>query len=141
MKICLQSNDSIMDPTTEMKLLPVIGTFLKLNEFCIYLFIFHDLYNHNKYLAINSVISSDVFNNRQKHNSLTLSCQVGCFIVEGLFTFHLLVANVLGPKFSSKEISFSLRVPQFAIQTLLQISTSKEIRENLFFARFYRNFN
>ena len=136
LNLVFQLNESIKDATIIMKLLPIVGTFLQVNEFLCYLFIYYDIYKHNKNMAINSVISSDVFNNRQKHNSQTLNCQVACFIVEGLFTFHLLIVNVLGTNFSSKEISLCFRVSQFAIITLLQISTSKDIIENSLFANF-----
>jgi hypothetical protein len=125
----LKDSEYSEPPTQVMKLTPMIGGFIQLNELILYLIIYKDLYKHDKTLALNSVISIDVYKSRQKHNSFTLTCQVACFAMEALFIFHLLVLNSLGEGFASKEISFALRVPQFAIQTILQILTSREICE------------
>ncbi len=56
---------------------------------------------------------------------------MACFAIDGIFILHLLVLNAYGKNFSSKELSFSMRVPQFALQTMLQILTFTEIREKL----------
>jgi hypothetical protein len=117
-----------------MKLTPIIGTLLQMNEFFCYLFIYYDIYKHDHNMVRNSIITVDVFNKRKKRNSFALSGQVICFGLEILFNFHLMVFNAVGADYLSKEISFSLRVLQFAIQTLLQISLSKEIRENFYFS-------
>jgi hypothetical protein len=105
-----------------------------MNEFFCYLFIYYDIYKHDHNMVRNSIITVDVFNKRKKRNSFALSGQVICFGLEILFNFHLMVFNAVGADYLSKEISFSLRVLQFAIQTLLQISLSKEIRENFYFS-------
>jgi hypothetical protein len=117
-----------------MRLAPIIGTLIQINEFFCYLFIYYDIYKHDHYMVRNSIITLDVFNKRKKRNSFALSGQVICFGLEILFNFHLMVFNAVGADYLSKEISFSLRVLQFAIQTLLQISLSKEIRENFYFS-------
>ena len=114
-----------------MQLTPVVGTFLQMTEFTCYIIIYIYIYKHDHSMATNSVISFDIFKSRQKRNSFTLSCQVACFLMEELFLGHLLILNAFGYGFSSKEISFSLRVPQFALQTVLQILTSRDIREKL----------
>jgi hypothetical protein len=114
-----------------MKLTPIVGGILQLNELIIYIIIYMDLYKHDRSLASKSVISIDAYKSRQKHNSFTLACQMACFAIDGIFILHLLVLNAYGKNFSSKELSFSMRVPQFALQTMLQILTFTEIREKL----------
>ena len=114
-----------------MQLAPIIGSLLQMTEFTCYLIIYIYLYKHDHNMAQNSVISFDIYKSRQKRNSFTLSCQVACFLMEGLFLFHLLFLNAFGYGFSSKETSFALRVPQFALQTILQILTSRDIRAKL----------
>jgi hypothetical protein len=114
-----------------MQIAPVIGTFLQMTEFSCYLIIYIYIYKHDHTMAKNSVITFDMHISRQKRNSFTLSGQVACFLMEELFLGHLLVLNAFGYGFSSKEISFALRVPQFALQTVLQISTSRDIREKM----------
>ena len=121
-----------------MKLTPILGSLLQMSEFACYLIIYYDIYKHDKNMFRNSIITSDVYNKRTKRNSFALSCQVICFSVEILFNFHLLIFNAFQNDYLSKEISFSLRVVQFAIQTFLQISTSKEIRESFISSYFKR---
>jgi hypothetical protein len=115
-----------------MKISPILGTLLQMNEFCCYLVIYYFIYKHDNNMVRNSIISSDVFNKRKQRNSFALSGQVICFGLEILFNFHLMVFNAVGADYLSKEISFSLRVLQFAILTLLQVMLSKEIRENFY---------
>lgn len=114
-----------------MQLAPIIGSLLQFTEFTCYIIIYIYLYKHDHNMAQNSVISFDIYKSRQKRNLFSLSGQGVCFLMEGLFLFHLLILNVVKVGFSSKEISFALRVPQFALQTILQISTSRDIREKL----------
>ncbi len=127
----LQDFDQIEEITIIMQLTPVLGSFLQITEFICYLTIYIYIYKHNHSMAKNSVISFDIYKSRQKRNTFTLSGQVACFLMEELFLVHLLVLNAFGYGFSSKEISFAMRVPQFALQTILQISTSRDIRVKL----------
>jgi hypothetical protein len=115
-----------------MKISPILGTLLQVNEFFSYLVIYYFIYKHDNNMVRNSIITSDVFNKRKQRNSFALSGQVICFGLEILFNFHLMVFNAVGADYLSKEISFSLRVLQFAILTLLQIMLSKEIREHFY---------
>jgi hypothetical protein len=115
-----------------MKISPILGTLLQMNEFFCYLVIYYVIYKHDHNMVRNSIISSDIFNKRKQCNSFALSGQVICFGLEILFNFHLMVFNAVGADYLSKEISFSLRVLQFAILTLLKVMLSKEIRENFY---------
>jgi hypothetical protein len=120
--------------TMYMKISPILGTLLQMNNFFCYLVIYYVIYKHDNNMVRNSIITSDVFNKRKQRNSFALSGQVICFGLEILFNFHLMVFNAVGADYLSKEISFSLRVLQFAILTLLQVMLSKEIRENFYFS-------
>ena len=110
----------------------MLGSLCQVNEFLCYALIYYDIIKHDISMARNSIISMDVYRSRKHRNFYALSCQVTCFVVEALFVLHLVFLNAAYIEFSSKEISFSLRVPQFAIQTMLQILTTQETRENLF---------
>ena len=115
-----------------MKLIPIIGSLCQVNEFLCYALIYFDVMKHNMSMARNSIISMEVYRSRKHRHFFTLSCQVTCFVVDALFILHIVFLHVAYNEFSSKEISFSLRVPQFAIQTMLQILTTQEIRVNFF---------
>ena len=117
-----------------MKLIPILGSLCQLNEFLCYALIYYDIIKHDISMARNSVISMEVYRSRKHRHFYTLSCQVTCFVVEALFVSHLVFLNAAYNKFSTKEISFSLRVPQFAIHTMLQILTTQEEREIFFSA-------
>jgi hypothetical protein len=49
------------------------------------------------------------------------------FLFELLFIVQILITNIGISGGASKEINFALRIPQFAVQTTLQIITSKDL--------------
>ncbi len=125
-----------------MKIVPLIGTVIQFTEVLFYILIYADISGHDKTMLNSSIISRDVYNKRQSKNSFTLKSQIVCFIAESLFTFHVIFLNALGTQLSMKEISFILRVPQFAFLTAVKISTSNEILQTIFhgLSRFKVNF-
>jgi hypothetical protein len=125
-------NEKIPEVSDAMKIAPIVGTIIHLTEILFYILIHADISGHDKTMLNSSVISREVYNKRQSKNSFTLTSQIVCFIADSLFTFHLIFLYALGTKLSMKEISFILRVPQFAFLTTVKIATSNEMRQTIF---------
>jgi len=125
-------DEKIPEVSDAMKIAPIVGTIIHLTEILFYILIHADISGHDKTMLNSSVISREVYNKRQSKNSFTLTSQIVCFIADSLFTFHLIFLHALGTKLSMKEISFILRVPQFAFVTVVKICTSNEIQQTIF---------
>lgn len=121
--------------------MPQIGAFTQLLEIVLYIIIYKDIFNHDKYMFNASIITKDNYNKRKKKNSFTLTAQVLCFVGEALFTFSLVFLNATSTNPSSKEFTVIFRVQQFAFLMLIKAGCTQEVRQSLvpkFVERFVR---
>ena len=125
-------NESVPETTIGMKVVPVVGIAFRVTEVLLYASIYIKIANHNKTMMSSLVISQDVYNQRQNKNSFTLTSQVVFFRAESLFLLHLVALNFLDLASEvSKEISFILRVAQFAFLSFLKVMATKDLRQTI----------
>ena len=125
-------NESVPETTIGMKVVPVVGIAFRVTEVLLYASIYIKIANHNKTMMSSLVISQDVYNQRQNKNSFTLTSQVVFFCAESLFLLHLVALNFLDLASEvSKEISFILRVTQFAFLSFLKVMATKDLRQTI----------
>jgi hypothetical protein len=59
-----------------MKILPLIGVLLQINELTCYIIIYAEILKHNKEMLGKSVISTDIYLKRKQRNTFTLAGQL-----------------------------------------------------------------
>ena len=111
-----------------------------LSEMSFYVVIYRFIFNHNRTMLTTSIISVETFKHRQRLSVFSVTVHFYCFIVKIIFMTVVNLALMLRGKYSTiqvLEMANCLRIIQFAILSVVQVSSTNEMRRE-FMEKFTR---
>ena len=130
----LYNNLNPVIDTLGMKLHPVVlGIFLILELSC-YISLYHYLYNHDRSMANQHIISQDVYKSRTRVHFISLYAQVLGFFTEIVYFLIAAIVKFVGHKLSIRNIldySNSLKMVEYFVTSTINIFATPDLRKAL----------
>ena len=105
-------------------------TFMMVELTC-YAVIYTYLYMHDTLMFKHTVISIDLYKNRQKRNIVSIAGQFYSFLAELIYIMAITISINFVENYDSvilKEISFVVKIGEFGIFSTIQVLSSTELR-------------
>ena len=93
-------------------------------ELTCYAVIYTYLYMHDTLMFKHTVISIDLYKNRQKRNIMSIAGQFYCFLAELVYIMAITISINFVENYDSvilKEISFVVKIGEFGIFSTIQV--------------------
>ena len=130
----LYNNLNPVIDTLGMKLHPVILGFFLFVEIVCYISLYHYLYNHDKSMANQQIISQDVYKSRTRVHFISLYAQVLGFFTEIVYFLIAAIVKFVGQKLSIRNIldySNSLKMVEYFVTSTINIFATPDLRKAL----------
>ena len=125
-----QGTDRNESPILMTTLSALTLTFVMIELTC-YALIYTYLYTHDTLMFKHTVISIDLYKNRQKRNIMSIAGQFYCFLAELVYIMAITISINFVENYDSvilKEISFVVKIGEFGIFSTIQVLSSTELR-------------
>ena len=130
----LYSQKKIVTNKTFSRFFPLILLCFQLFELVCYLVLFRYISQHNKEMAENNIISTDLVSNRRRINIFSLYAQICGFITEAVYLNSAWITRLLERRqmiTHTREYANVGLIVLFSINPTVQIFASSELRKKI----------